>query len=127
MLYNAATLLTLALGAVCAFVLLFVVMLVGVGVVIPSDYLESTLGHPVGVGDYTALAWLSSAMGTVAGALGSSLESKQSVQEATFSQREQQRRAAKEQRRAAEENEAALAEDALDTCPLRVQYLPLVG
>lgn len=106
-LYNAATILTLAWGSLCAFVMLFVGMLVGAGVLIPADYLGSTLGHPVGVGDYTALAWLSSAMGMVAGALGSGLESKQSVQEATFSQREQERRAAKEERRVAEEGEAA--------------------
>ena len=95
-LYNAAAVLTVTLGSLFAYAMLFSIMFLGAGVVIPVDYLQSTLGHPVGVGDYAALAWLSSSMGTVAGALGSGLESAESVRNATFSGREQQRRAREE-------------------------------
>jgi hypothetical protein len=61
--------------------------------VIDAGYLETVLGHPAGVGDYISLTWLSTSMGTVAGALGSSVESEEAVRRATYGRRELERQA----------------------------------
>lgn len=92
-LYNTATVLTLFLGVAGIYLLLFAVTLLAATVVITADYLHYRLGHPVGMSDYVGLVWLSSSMGTVAGALGSSLETEEAVRQATYSKREQERRA----------------------------------
>ncbi|WP_019816048.1 hypothetical protein [Saccharomonospora saliphila] len=91
-LYNLATVVTLSLGVLSAYVVLFLVTLGGALAVIPPDYLGQTLGHSAGPGSYLSLVWLSATMGTFAGALGSSLESEQAVNRATYSKRERQRR-----------------------------------
>lgn len=91
MLYNVSTTLTLFVGVACMYVLLFSVILVGALAMISADYLESTLQHPVGFYDYVSLVWMSSSMGTVGGALGSSLESEAAVRQATYSKRERER------------------------------------
>lgn len=92
-LYNASTLATLAMGVACTYVLLYGLTLVAALVVIDVGYLGTQLGHPAGIGDYAALAWLACSMGIVAGALGSSLDSETAVRQATYSRREQQRQA----------------------------------
>lgn len=92
-LYNAATALTISIGVICMYVLLFLVTLISALVVIPADFLESTLTHPSGFGEYAIIAWLSASMGTIAGALGSGLASEDAVRRAAYSQREQERRA----------------------------------
>ena len=92
-LYNGATLLTLAIGVSCAYVLLFMLTLFGALVVIPGGFLESTLGHPVGFIDYVSIAWFASSLGIVAGALGSSFESDEAVWQATYGKREKERHA----------------------------------
>jgi hypothetical protein len=78
-LYNVATVLTLTLGVTCLYLLLFAVTLLGAAAAISVDYLESQLRHPARLGDYFTLVWLASSMGTVAGALGSSLETEDAV------------------------------------------------
>jgi hypothetical protein len=90
---NASTVITVLLGVACMYVVLFMVTLLGASAVIPANYMQAQLGHPVSSADYLALAWLASSMGTVAGALGSSLESEEVVRQATYSKREQERRA----------------------------------
>lgn len=92
-LYNAATALTITVGVLCMYVLLFLVTLVSAVVVIPPEYLESTLAHPTGFGDYATITWMSVSMGTIAGALGSGLASEEAVRRAAYSRREQERRA----------------------------------
>jgi hypothetical protein len=104
-LYNAATVLTLIIGVACMYALLFAITLVGSSAVISVDYLAQQLGHPVTVVEYFTLSWLASSMGTVAGALGSSLESEAAVRRATYSRRERQRRA-RRRREARESNES---------------------
>ena len=91
-LYNAATTLTISIGVLCMYALLFVVTLVSALVVIPPDYLATTLKHPSGFGEFAIVAWLSASMGTVAGALGSGLASEDAVRQAAYSKREQERR-----------------------------------
>ena len=92
-LYNAATALTISIGVICMYVLLYAVTLASALVVIPPDYLDSTLAHPSGFGEYAIIAWLSASMGTIAGALGSGLASEDAVRQAAYSNREQERRA----------------------------------
>ncbi|PXY22235.1 hypothetical protein [Prauserella muralis] len=91
-LYNAATITTVLLGVACMYAVLFTATTLAALAVITPPYFEQTLGHPVGFGDYLQLAWLASSMGTVAGALGSSLESADAVRQATYSRRERERR-----------------------------------
>lgn len=106
-LYNAATMTTITLGVLFLYAGLFVITLAAALVVIAPGYLQTVLGHPVDLGEYAELAWLSTSLGTVAGALGSGLEGEQTVREATFSRREQQRRAKRERERATDDTEAA--------------------
>jgi hypothetical protein len=90
-LYNLSTMVTLSIGVACMYVILYFVTLLGAAILIDSRYLQSRLGHPVSVADYARLVWLTSSVGIVAGALGSSLESEEAVRQATYSTREQQR------------------------------------
>ncbi|TCK21513.1 hypothetical protein [Pseudonocardia endophytica] len=89
---NASTVLTVAVGVLCMFVLVFVIALVGSVIVIPGHYLASNLGREWGVDDYLMIAWLSCSMGTVAGALGSGFADEKAVRQAAYSQRELERR-----------------------------------
>ena len=88
---NTSTVITVGVSAVLMY-RLFVVMLVLALAVNDADYLRSQLMHPVGIGDYLSLAWLSASMGTLAGALGSNFDSSESIREATYSRRYHQRR-----------------------------------
>jgi hypothetical protein len=95
-LYNAATVVTLTIGVLCMYVLLFAFTLVASLVVIEPGYLSEQLRHAAGLTDYLSLAWLASSMGTVAGALGSTLEGEDAVRRATYGRRELERRARRE-------------------------------
>lgn len=48
------------------------------------DLLASALGHPGTVGDYAELAWLTSSLATVGGALDAGLETDEAVQAAAY-------------------------------------------
>lgn len=89
---NLSTVLTVVCGVVIMFVLLFLLTLLAAALVIPPDYLDSTLMQPSGIGDYVMIAWLSTSMGTVAGALGSGFADESAVRQAAYSRREQERR-----------------------------------
>ena len=89
---NTSTVLTVATGVLVMFALLFVIALVAAAIVIPPDYLGATLGRGARVDDYVIVAWLSCAMGTVAGALGSGFADDGAVRQAADSRREQERR-----------------------------------
>jgi hypothetical protein len=56
-------------------------VLLAVALVVPAGLLESTLRHPAGFADYATVAWLISSLATVAGAIGSGLESDEDVHE----------------------------------------------
>jgi hypothetical protein len=85
--------LTLFVGVACMSALLFALTLLAAATVIDAGYLQRILGHPVGMGDYISLTWLSTSMGTVAGALGASVESEEAVRRATYGRRELERQA----------------------------------
>lgn len=89
---NASTLITVGVSVTLMYLILFAVMLTLALVVIDASYLRSEVLHPVGFRNYPGLAWLSSSMGTLAGALGSNFDRAEAVREATYSQRYHQRR-----------------------------------
>src|SRR3954463_11948188 len=78
---NVATALTLLLGLLFAYVVLYVVVLAAMALVVPKHFMTSNLGHAAGVGDYPAAAWFAASMATVVGAIGSGLETDEEVHE----------------------------------------------
>ena len=95
-LYNASTALTLSVAVLFSYAVLFVLILLAAGFFLESGFLQSNLGHPVGVSDYVRLAWMATSLATVAGALGSGLEDEETVREATYGYRQQRRNAPNE-------------------------------
>lgn len=75
----------------CLYILLFAATFLGSFIVIPAEYMQTQLKHPINWAAYAQLAWLASSMGITAGALGSSFETDQAVREATYGKREQER------------------------------------
>ena len=65
-------------------------------VFVPGNYLQSTLRHPTGPGDYLILAWMATSLATVAGALGASLEHEDTVRQAAYGYRQRRRQEANE-------------------------------
>ncbi|MDQ4085357.1 MAG: hypothetical protein M3165_06015 [Actinomycetota bacterium] len=94
---NAATVITVSVAVIYMYVLLLALTLAATFAVIPGSFMQSTLGHPVGFGDYGGLAWLAASMGTIAGALGSGLAGEETVRQAAYSRRENQRRRRREE------------------------------
>jgi hypothetical protein len=78
---NTATALTLFLGLLFGYLVLYLVVLAATGLVVPKDFMAQNLGHAAGFGDYAAAAWLISSLATVAGAIGSGLEGDDDVRE----------------------------------------------
>jgi lysylphosphatidylglycerol synthetase-like protein (DUF2156 family) len=78
---NAATVLTLLLGLLFGYLVLYAAVLAAMALVVPERFMTSNLGHPAGVGDYLAAAWFATSMATVVGAIGSGLESDEEVRE----------------------------------------------
>ena len=83
-LFNLATALTVAVGVASLYAALFVVTFASAALVVDADVLARGLGHDVGLGDYVRIAWLTSSLATVGGALGAGLESDESVREAAY-------------------------------------------
>ncbi|WP_411734468.1 hypothetical protein [Paeniglutamicibacter sp.] len=90
--YNLATVMTIVSAILLMYLVLFAVILAGALIIIDAQFLALELGHGVGFGEYVNLSWLSASLGTLAGALGSSLDNEESVRKATFSSREYERR-----------------------------------
>jgi hypothetical protein len=92
-LYNASTVLTLGLGVLTMYAGLFALTLGSAAFLIEGEVFWNQLGHPAQPPDYLDLAWLTSSVALIAGAVGSSLESDEAVRAAAYSRREQERRA----------------------------------
>lgn len=90
-LYNSATVVTLSFGVLTMYVAVFLANLLAAGFAIDERLLASTVGHPVDHTDYLVLAWLATSAATIAGALGSGLESENTVRQAAYGYRERQR------------------------------------
>jgi hypothetical protein len=76
---NAATVVTLLLGLLFSYLVLYVAVLAGMVLVVPERFMATNLGHPVGFADYAGAAWFAASMATVVGAIGSGLEDDEEV------------------------------------------------
>jgi hypothetical protein len=83
-LFNIATTATVV---VVLYVALFVLALLAGLLLIVPRLLTGALGHPVEFSDYVEVAWLTSSLATVGGALGAGLESDEAVQRAAYTYR----------------------------------------
>jgi hypothetical protein len=91
-LFNASTVLTLSIGVLVMVVAVYVLTLLGSLFFLEPSVLGSSLGRPPTLGDHLALAWFATGLGTIAGALGSGLDSEDAVRRAAYGYRERQRR-----------------------------------
>jgi hypothetical protein len=78
---NAATVLTLLLGLLFAYMVLYAVVLAAMALVVPGDVMASSLRHDAALGEYAAAAWFGASMAIVVGAIGSGLETEEEVRE----------------------------------------------
>src|ERR671915_922423 len=90
-LYNGVSVLSISAAVLLAYAILFLQLFVAAWVFVPGDYLQSTLKHPVGIGEYLTLSWLGASLATVAGALGASLEDEERVRKASYGYRQRRR------------------------------------
>lgn len=86
--YNLSTILTLIICVASLYATLVIGILVGGLIVIDPDFMAQTIGlSEAKFTNYLDIAWLSAAMGVVAGALGSSFDSDVDVRNLTHAQR----------------------------------------
>jgi hypothetical protein len=86
-LFNIATTATVVIGVAAFYVALFVLsLLAGLLLVVPS-LLADAINDPVTFRDYVEVAWLTSSLATVGGALGAGLESDEAVRRAAYTYR----------------------------------------
>ena len=86
-LFNIATTATVLIGVLALYGTLFVLSSAAALVLVVPSLLAQALGHPVGFGDYAELAWLTSSLATVGGALGAGLETDETVRQAAYAYR----------------------------------------
>lgn len=89
--YNLSTALTIAMCMLALYVSLVLLILIGAVVVIDPGFMGEMLSKEAQFNNYLNIAWLSAAMGTVAGALGSGFDSDDALRKTTHGQRERQR------------------------------------
>lgn len=109
-LFNASTMITLAIGLTCGYLGLFVLNLIAALIVFTPEVFSQYAGPEYGLGEHLLVALLTTAAATVAGALGSGFESEESVHEAAYSYRERARRKALRRSREAKEDDETLDE-----------------
>lgn len=86
--YNLSTVLTLLICVALLYALLVCAILLGGLIIIDPGFMAETIGvSEVKLTNYLDIAWLSAAMGVVAGALGSSFDSDEDVRSLTHAQR----------------------------------------
>ncbi|MEU7774184.1 hypothetical protein AB0C44_22960 [Micromonospora taraxaci] len=83
-LFNLGTILTLSLATAVSYVVLFVGTVLVEALLIDTSVLEQTLQRPVDFTDYLTLAWITSSLATVGGAIGSGLENEETVRAAAY-------------------------------------------
>lgn len=87
LLFNLATTATVLIGVLALYASLFVVALLSASLLVSPGLLSETLGHPVGPAEYAELAWMTSSIATLGGALGAALESDEAVRRAAYTNR----------------------------------------
>lgn len=88
-LFNAVTALTIAIGVLTLYLALLAFSVVGSFSLIPEGALNAQI-HRAAAGDYLRLAWMATSLATLAGALGSLVESDLAVREAAYGYRPSQ-------------------------------------
>lgn len=94
-LYNTATALTLTVAVLFSYVVLYLLILLTTLIFIEADFFQSSIqsvvGRPIDLADYLILAWITSSLAVVAGAIGSGLEDEETVLDATYGYRQRRR------------------------------------
>lgn len=85
-LFNAVTALTIAIGVLTLYLALLAFSVVGSFCLIPAGALDAEI-HRAAAADYLRIAWLATSLATLAGALGSLVESDLAVREAAYGYR----------------------------------------
>jgi hypothetical protein len=86
-LFNLATTATVVFGVTALYLSVFIVSLLGALLLIDPSLLSEALGRDTDTWDHVRIAWLSSALGTIGGALGATLETDEAVREAAYAHR----------------------------------------
>jgi hypothetical protein len=86
-LFNLATTATVIFGVGTLYLSVFVISLLGAAVLVEPSLYSEAAGRDVNVWDWVRLALLASTLGTVGGALGSTLETDERVREAAYAYR----------------------------------------
>ncbi|MFC7455714.1 hypothetical protein ACFQS2_00785 [Brachybacterium sp. GCM10030267] len=94
--YNLSTVLTIFLCVLGLYLSLVVLILCASLVIISPDFMATILQEPAKFARYVDIAWLSAAMGVVAGGLGSGFDDETDLEQLTHSRREQLRRLSRE-------------------------------
>jgi hypothetical protein len=89
-LFNAVTTLTIAIGVLTLYLALLTFSVVGSFSLIPEGALHQQVARDITATDYLRLAWLATSLATLAGALGSLVESDLAVREAAYGYRPSQ-------------------------------------
>lgn len=96
-LYNMSTVFTLLLCIVALYLSLTVIIFLAALVIIEPGFMTQVLGEQATVMNYFDIAWLSAALGTVAGSLGASFDSDADIRQLTHGRRERQREYVKDE------------------------------
>ncbi|MGY5884765.1 hypothetical protein [Modestobacter lacusdianchii] len=83
-LFNLATTATVVIGVLALYAALFALALAGALLLVPPSLFQGGLTHAVHLSDYVELAWLTSSLATVGGALGAGLETDEAVRDAAY-------------------------------------------
>ena len=84
LLFNVTTVLTVTIGIASLYAALLILIFAGASLVLSGPVLAEALGRETSTRDYISLAWFAASFGTIAGALGTALESDAAVREAAY-------------------------------------------
>lgn len=79
---NAVTVLTLTVAVLVSYAVLFGFIFSAALIFVSEGIIRSSLGHPVGLGDYMTICWAATSLSTITGALGSGLEDDEEIRDA---------------------------------------------
>lgn len=91
-LYSVVTALTLGIGVVFYYMMLFVLSLSAVFLFIPADMLAYELGRAVSAEIFFIIAWHVTSVAMLVGSIGAGLESEETILKATYGYRQRIRR-----------------------------------
>ncbi|MGP4073528.1 hypothetical protein ACTWQB_13340 [Piscibacillus sp. B03] len=91
MLYNIATVCTLIISVALFYLNLYLFFLIAVFLFIPIGLIEAQIGTEVSYQYYFLIAWVITSFATIIGALGTALESEETILSATYGYRQKQR------------------------------------